>query len=78
MQRVWDVDTIGNIAVGGIALAPTAQFAAGIAWLATRLNATVRLPLEFTAAGDALNDGRATDCATVTVVTSAAMTQGPA
>lgn len=41
---VWLSDDIRRIATGGVALAPSWDFAAGVAWLASQLNAPVKLP----------------------------------
>ena len=41
---VWLSNDIARIATGGVKLAPSWEFAAGVAWLAEQLNAPVRLP----------------------------------
>ena len=43
-QSVWHKQDIARIAAGGVALAPSWDFAAGVAWLAAQLGAPVRLP----------------------------------
>lgn len=42
---VWKSDDIARIAAGGVAIAPSWQFAAGVVWLAEQLNAHVLLPV---------------------------------
>ena len=41
---VWLCGDIRRIAEGGIAVAPSGDFALGVAWLAGQLNAPVKLP----------------------------------
>lgn len=41
---VWLSSDIRRLAEGGVLLAPSWEFAAGVAWLAGQLNASVRLP----------------------------------
>ena len=43
-QSVWHKQDIARIAAGGVVLAPSWEFAAGVAWLAAQLGATVQLP----------------------------------
>ncbi len=43
-SSVWASSDIARIAAGGVAIAPSWDFAAGVAWLANQLNAPVRLP----------------------------------
>lgn len=43
-STVWKSDDIARLAAGGVAIAPSYAFAAGVAWLARQLNAPVRLP----------------------------------
>jgi len=43
-QSVWHKQDIARIAAGGVVLAPSWDFAAGVAWLAGQLNAPVKLP----------------------------------
>lgn len=43
-STVWQSSDIARIAAGGVAIAPSLDFAAGVAWLAVQLNAPVRLP----------------------------------
>lgn len=43
-STVWQSSDIARIAAGGVAIAPSWEFAAGVAWLAGQLNAPVRLP----------------------------------
>ena len=43
-STVWVAADIARIASGGVALAPSLDFAAGVAWLAAQLNAPVLLP----------------------------------
>ena len=43
-QSVWHKQDIARIAAGGVALAPSPDFALGVAWLAAQLGATVNLP----------------------------------
>lgn len=43
-SSVWQSSDIGRIAAGGVAIAPSYEFAAGVAWLAAQLNAPLRLP----------------------------------
>ena len=39
MQTVWQVEEVKRLAESGMAIAPSREFAAGIAWLAMALNA---------------------------------------
>ena len=43
-SSVWHVGDIRRIAEGGVILAPSWDFAMGVAWLAGQLNAPVKLP----------------------------------
>lgn len=43
-SSVWHSADIRRIAEGGILLAPSWDFAEGVAWLAGQLNAPVKLP----------------------------------
>ena len=43
-QSVWHKQDIARIAAGGVALAPSWEFAAGVAWLAAQFGADVKLP----------------------------------
>ena len=43
-QSVWHKDDVRRIAAGGVVLAPSPDFALGVAWLAAQLGADVRLP----------------------------------
>lgn len=45
-SSVWQSGDIARIAAGGVAIAPSYDFAAGIVWLAAQLNAPVRLPAQ--------------------------------
>jgi len=43
-QSVWHKQDIARIAEGGVVLAPSPDFALGVAWLAAQLGATVNIP----------------------------------
>ncbi|MFZ2358721.1 MAG: hypothetical protein WA040_05200 [Anaerolineae bacterium] len=43
-QSVWHKQDIARIAAGGVVLAPSWEFAAGVAWLAAQFGADVKLP----------------------------------
>ena len=43
-QSVWHRSDIARIAAGGVVLAPSPDFALGVAWLAAQLGADVQLP----------------------------------
>ncbi len=61
-QSVWHKQDIARIAAGGVALAPSWDFAAGVAWLAAQLGATVNLP-ERPAAAVVVIDGNGREVA---------------